>query len=118
MQGMNNQVAIHVPGAAAANLSIVWTAYRDLTLLHVSAVGSNANDATLMIGTTSDTDAYMSATAIGDSKVPVEFDKDDFIGEEHPHIPAGTVVELTVDYDGASGTAVNDLTIILTFSEG
>ena len=112
------QVAFHIPGSMSANGSIVWTAYRDCTLLHVSAGGSNANDATLMIGTTSDTDAYMSATAIGDSKTPVEFDKDDFIGDEHPHIVDGTKVELTIDYDGASGTAVDDLTIVMTFSEG
>ena len=118
MQGMNNQVAFHIPGTLSANLTLVWTAYRDLTLLHVSAVQSNAGAATVMIGTTSDTDAYMAETAAGQSKVPVEMDQDDFIDDEHPHIPAGTVIEITVDYNGDGGTAADDLTIVLTFSEG
>ncbi|MFW9820000.1 MAG: hypothetical protein ACFFE5_10355 [Candidatus Thorarchaeota archaeon] len=56
---------------------------------------------------------------------PVEFDADDWYdsagnqpGVYFPHIADGTVVVVTVDYDGASGTAANDLTVVLTFAEG
>ena len=118
MQGNHNQLAFHIPGTLSADLSIVWTAYRDLTLLHVSAVASNDSDATLKLGNSSDDDAYLAECTIGDSGTPVEKAKANFVGTEHPHIVDGTVVKITVDYDGSGGTAAADVTIVLTFSEG
>ena len=47
------QVPFHITGTLAANVSIVWTAPFDCQLIHVSAVGSNANDGLMTIGTTS-----------------------------------------------------------------
>jgi hypothetical protein len=118
MQGNNPQLAFHIPGTLSADLAIVWTAYRDLSLLHVSAVASNDSDGTIKIGTTSDDDAYLAACTIGDSSVPAEKEKADFVGTEHPHIVDGTVLKITVDYDGSGGTAAADVTIVLTFAEG
>jgi len=79
---------------------------------------SNANDATLMIGKSTDTDAYMAATAVGDSDVPAEWDRDNFVGSQFPHIADGEIVVLTIDYDGSSGTAAQNLQIALTFTKG
>ena len=117
------QVPFHVPGTLAANLSIRWTAPFDCQLVHVSAVGSNANDATLAIGTSADTDGFVTAYAIGDSGTPAEKEAlTDFdgalAGSQFPHISDGGILVLTLDYDGAAGTAADDVTIVLTFTEG
>jgi len=117
------QTAFHVPGTLSANLSIKWTAPFDCQLIHVSVVGSNANDATLAVGDSTDADGYITAFAIGDSGTPVEKEAiSDFdgalAGGQYPHISDGDIIALTVDYDGASGTAADDLTLVLTFTEG
>jgi hypothetical protein len=119
------QQTYHVPGTLAANVNIRFTAPCNCTLLHVSAVASNNSDATLIIGDSTDTDEYLTSSTIGDSGTPVEFDGDDFVdtdGNTHnryyPRIADGTVVVVTLDYDGASGTAAQDVTLVLTFAEG
>jgi hypothetical protein len=119
------QQAYHIPGTLAANVSIKFTAPFDCTLLHVSAVGSNANDGLLTIGDSADADEYLTSSSIGDSGTPAEFDGDDFVdtaGVSHaryyPRIADGTIVAIALDYDGSSGTATDDFTIVLTFAEG
>ena len=119
------QVAFHVAGSAAANLSMKWTAPCDCTLLHVSAVGSNDGDATLIIGDSADPNEYLTANLVGDSGTPAEYDGADFVdtdGNTHacyyPRIVDGTIVAIAVDFDGDGGTAVDDLTIVLTLAEG
>jgi hypothetical protein len=118
-------IAFHVPGTLGANLSIKWTAPFDCTLLHVSAVASNDSDATLKIGDSSDDDEYLTSCTIGDSGTPVEKDGNDFVdtsGNTHalyyPRIVKGTIVAIALDYDGSSGTAAADFTIVLTLAEG
>lgn len=117
------QTAFHIPGTLAADLAIKWTAPMNCQLVHAQAVGSNANDATLAIGPSTDTDGYITAFAIGDSGTPVEKEAlSDFdgavAGSQYPHIADGTIIVLTLDYDGSSGTAAADVTIVLTFTEG
>jgi hypothetical protein len=115
------QHVIHVPGTLTADITPVFTAPFDMQLVHVSAVGSNNGDATIKIGNTSSPtsdDDYLAAAVIGDSNVPVEFDRDNFVGAQYPHIPDGTIMLVTVDFDGAAGTAAADLTVVLTFTEG
>lgn len=119
------QQVYHVSGALAANLDIRFTAPSNCTLRHVSAVASNDSDATLAIGTSADEDGFLAACVIGDSAVPVEKALADFdgalltnAGKEFPRIEDGDVVVVTLDYDGASGTAAEDVTIVLTFAEG
>ena len=118
-------VAFHIPGALAANLNIRWTVPSDCTLLHVSAVASNDSDGTIIVGTSADTNGYIAAHVIGDSDTPVEFALADFDGDlvtdpgnDYPHIVDGTIMVVILDFDGAGGTAAEDVTIILTFSEG
>ena len=117
MQTMFQQ-SYHIPGTLSANIGVRSTTPCDCTLVHVSAVASNNSDATLKLGDSTDDDAYLVATAIGDSGTPVEFDRDDFVGGQFPHITAGTIVVATLDYDGAAGTAAQDVTMVLTFVEG
>ncbi len=119
------QQSYHVPGTLSADLAIYFTVPFACQLIHVSAVASNDSDATLIIGDSTDDDEYLTASTIGDSGTPVEFDGDDFVdsaGDTHtryyPHIADGTGVKLTLDPDGSSGTAAHDVTIVLTFTEG
>jgi hypothetical protein len=112
------QQTYHVPGTLAANLDIRFTAPFNCQLTHVSVVGSNANNGILDIGPADDTDGYLDGVSIGDSQTPAEFDQGDFVGGQFPHITRGTVVVISLDYDGASGTATHDFTLVLTFEEG
>jgi hypothetical protein len=112
------QQAYHIPGTLTADIAIRFTAPANCTLLHVSAVASNDADATLKIGTSSDDDEFLTACTIGDSGTPVEKDQDDFVGDQFPRIEDGDVVVITLDHDGASGTAAQNVTLILTFAEG
>ena len=119
------QQSYHVPGTLSANITITFTAPFDCTLLHVSACGSNANNGLLTVGDSSDADEYLTSSSIGDSGTPAEFDGNDFVGTSgnthtryYPRISDGTVVVCTLDYDGASGTATDDFTLVLTFAEG
>ena len=118
-------VVFHVPGTLTADLDIKFTAPSDCTLVHVSAVGSNANDATITIGDSADPDEYLTSAAIGDSGTPVEFDGSDFVdtdGNTHdcyyPRIVDGTIVAIALVYGDVLGTAVADFTLVLTFVEG
>lgn len=110
--------AFHIPGTLGADIAIVFAAPSDCQLVHCSAVASNDSDATLELGTTDDPDAYLTSGVIGDSSVPVEKERADFIGAQFPRIQNGDLVQVSLDYDGGSGTAAADATIVLTFLEG
>ena len=118
-------MAYHIPGTLAANIDIRFTIPTPCELRHVSAVSSNDSDATLALGTSADTDGFLAACVIGDSQVPVEKELADFdgalltdAGKEYPRLSDGDVFVVTLDYDGAAGTAADDFTLVLTFAEG
>ncbi len=120
MDGMRVVVPVHYHGTMAANGTFRWAAPCGLTLVHVSAAGSNLNTATVQIGNTgtSQEAAYMAAKDVGDGAA-AEYDRADFVNAENPHIPAGTTLLVTVDYNGAGNTtAVADCSIVMTFLEG
>lgn len=119
------QQTYHLTGTLAANVDIRFTAHSDMQLKHLSAVASNDSDATLAIGTSADADGFLEACVIGDSGTPVEKELADFdgalltdAGEEYPRIADGDVVVVTLDYDGSTGTAADDVTLVLTLLEG
>lgn len=118
MQGNHFVVTFHIPGTLAANITPVFTVPFDCSLEHVSAVASNDSAATLKLGNSGDDDAYLAECAIGDSGTPVEKGRADFVGGQYPHIANGTVFTATLDYNGDAGTAAQNVTILLTFSEG
>ena len=116
-------MAFHIPGTLAADVYIKFVMPVDAQLVHVQSVATNANDATLTVGTSADADGYLTAHTIGDSSVPVEKEAiTDFSGaladSQYPHIANGTVVAVTLDQDGSAGTAAQNVTIVLTFTEG
>ena len=111
-------IPIVVPGTLAANITFTFVLPVDCQLIHVSANGSNANDGKLTIGKIGTLEAYLASAAIGDSDTPVEFDRTDFVGDQFPHITAGTMINVGLDFDGAGGTATANFTCVLTFLEG
>lgn len=118
MQGSKFPITVHLHGTLAANASGRFALPWDAQLIAVSSVASNDSDATLLVGTTSDDDAYLVAHTIGDSEVPVTKTRANFVGTEYPHIAAGTVLEWLLDFDGSAGTAAQNVTIVFWFTEG
>jgi hypothetical protein len=118
MQGTRITVPFHVPGTLAANLDIRFSLPFDVQLIAVSAVGSNANNGILDVGPSTDTDGYLDGVDIGDSQAPTVFEKANFVNAECPHIAADTIIVVSLDYDGAGGTATHDFTVLLVFTEG
>lgn len=118
--------AFHIPGELSANLDIKFTVPSDCTLVHVSAVQSDADAAGIEIGTSADPNGYIETYSCGVSGTPVEketlanFDGD-LVSTQYPHIVDGTIVAIAVDFDynaGAGSGAASDVTIVLTFVEG
>ena len=108
------KLCFYLPGTLAANHVLEIAADRNWKITHVSAVASNDSDATLSLGNDASATAYMVATAIGDSNVPVEFDRDDFVDDQFPTHAKADVFVITLDYDGASGTAADNVVIVIT----
>ncbi len=119
MQGNRLLVPFHVPGTLAANITLIFQAVRDMTLISVQTVNTANSGATFILGTSADDDAYLTTQNLGDSSTPVVISaKASFVGEQFPHIAAATIIVMTIDYDGAGGTAAANLTVVLEFLEG
>lgn len=108
------KMTFYIPGTLTANHVIEVAADRNWKILHVSAVASNDSDATLILGNDSDDDAYLESSTIGDSNVPKELDRDDFVNDQFPTHCKGDVFVLTLDYDGDGGTAAQNVVIVVT----
>jgi hypothetical protein len=119
-------IAFHVAGTLTADLNIRFTVPSDCTLVHVSAVASDANAFGINIGSSADVDGYITKYSAGVSGTPVQKEaRSDFDGalasSQFPHIVDGTIVVIQVDFnynDGGSAAASDDPTIVLTFVEG
>ena len=118
--------AFHVQGTLGADLNIRWTAPSDCTLVHVSAVCSDANAAGLEVGDSTDPNGFITKYDIGVSDTPVQKEAlTDFngvlAGNQYPRISDGDIVTLALDYNyngGGSAAASDDVTIVMTFLEG
>ena len=119
MDGMRLVVPIHFHGTLAANGTFRWKTPCALTLTHVSLASSVDTNCQVKIGNTgANADAaYLALKDCGD-QTAAEYARADFVDAEYPHIPAGTVLLVTVDYDGSSGTAAQNCSVVMTFVEG
>lgn len=119
MQGHRNVYSFHIPGTLTANITITWTAAANGRIKEISAVASNDSDATLIAGDSGDTDEYLASATIGDSGVPVVFTRANW-ATTNPTAAfvANDVIVLTLDFDGAAGTAAQNVTIVVTTIEG
>jgi len=113
-------MTIVIPGTLAAPVDFKATIPSPCTIQHLSMCQSNAaGDARIKIGTSSDDDAYLAYTAAGQDGVPVVLSAlSDWIDSVRPHLAKDEVFAVYVDHDGDSGTAGDDLTIVITFTEG
>ncbi len=119
MQGHRSHISFHVPGTLTANLNIRFEAANNFRIQKVSAVASNDSDATLELGISTDTNSILAAAVIGDSNVPVEKTRSDFASTNPTGaVTKGEIVVITLDYDGAAGTAAQNFTIVLSILEG
>lgn len=125
MLGQHFTVSYFLPGTLAANHVQDFTVPFDCKLKEISAVAQNDSDATLMVGTSADDDGWITAYAIGDSGTPNTKGLANFngalltsAGAEWPRAVDGTIVRTTLDYNGNSGTAAQNVTVVLTFEEG
>lgn len=119
MIGNHVLLPVVVPGTLAANVAFYWTAPFDCRVRHVSAVAGNAQDATFTLGTAADPDAILTAQDVGDSNSPAEYGPADFAAtNETGRITKGDTLALLVDYDGDGGTAAQNLSVVLTLTEG
>jgi hypothetical protein len=119
MQGNLLAVPIHIPGTLTADISFRFQAPFDMQLVKVTAGCGNALTFILDIGTASDADAYLDGvTVTGVTATTTEYDRDDFVDDQYPHIVDGTEVVVTIDYDGGNGNDSADVTVVLWFTEG
>ena len=119
MQGHRNIITFHIPGTLTANINMRFTAAYDFRVKEVSAVASNASDASLEVGISSDVDSILATYDIGDSDVPIVKKVADFASTNSDGIvSAGEIFVLTLDFDGAVGVAGQNVTIVVSILEG
>ena len=90
-----------------------------VTLVGVSAAAADTTSFILDIGTAADSDAYLDGvTVTGAASTTTMFGRSDFVNGEYPHIPAGTEVVVSIDYDGGAGGDAADVSLTLILAEG
>ena len=111
MQGHKWTICLSLPGAITADKTVYYHINEDCTLRHVSA-NCNTQDATLAI--------YDDGTQINDTltvtagTTPVEQNRAEFVGDQYPHIAAGSILKLVVGH----GSNAVDTVCVLTFLDG
>lgn len=119
MQNGRFVIPLMVPGTLTANITFEFKAPFDFTIENVSAQASNTTSFILDIGTIADTDAYLDGvTVTGATGVATEYDRDDFVGEQYPHIAADTQCIVSIDYDGGAGGDSAGISLLITCAEG
>ncbi|MCJ7737450.1 MAG: hypothetical protein MUQ10_09075 [Anaerolineae bacterium] len=111
---------IVVPGTLTGPVSYTATIPSACTIQHVSLCQSNALGAgRVKMGLSTDDDIFLTYKTMGVSNVPVVLEvPTDFRNSILPHLAAGDILKLYLDHDGASSTAAQDATIVITFTEG
>ena len=117
MQGSFLHFGMYYDGTLTANKVREFKAPVDLQLVRVGGQASNTTSCIIDIGTAADTDAYLDGvTLTGATAVPTEWTQADFVNAQYPVIPAATVVQINIDYDGGDGGDVADLNLDLWFT--
>ena len=112
-------MTIVIPGTLAAPVDFKTTIPSPCTIQHLSMVQSNSGNGRIKVGNSDDDNAYLEYTEAGQSGTPVELTAlSDWIGSVRPHLSKDEIFTVYVDHDGDGGTAADDLTIVITFTEG
>ena len=123
MQGNRVIFNFYYAGTLSADQTARFIAPCDLTIVSIKAVASNDSDATLKAGTTADDDGWFTAATIGDSNTVKTFDWGDWDGalvtsKQNPTLSKDGIALLTLDHDGSSGTAGQNVVITVEAMEG
>jgi hypothetical protein len=111
--------SIHVAGTLVMGVDYRISVPVDCRLVRVSAVGSNANDGQLSVGTGPDTDSILELSDIGDSGIPAVYEASDWASTNPTgRLEQGDVLVVTLDHDGDGGSGAQNVTIDLEFVEG
>jgi hypothetical protein len=119
MDGMRFVVTWHIHSTLSADAVIRYKMPCNATLVQVDTCGTADVHSSLIVGTTSDDNGYITAFTPGHNATFVTKDRGDFDGAlvsdtaECPHIAKDTVLLLTWTHASAS-----DVDIALTFLEG
>ena len=117
MQGSMIHFGWFLKGALIADEVREFKAPFDMQLVKVGSQSANTTSCIIDIGTVADPDAYLDeATLTGATGVASLLGQSDFVGGEFPAIPAGTQVQITIDFDGGGGGDVDDLNLDLWFT--
>lgn len=106
----------YIAGTLSGNHTLLVQSAYPLTFVDAHASASNDSSATIALSGAST--MSIAAQAIGDSGamskiVPTAAEKASTAGE-----PADSLITVTLDYDGASGTAAENVSVILNFLVG
>lgn len=124
MDGMRFVVVATYDGTLSANKSGNVRMACNATLEQVTVVTGDPGSATLRLGDMDNATGFLTTTALTDSNGEgLAFGRSDFDGtlvEEGtpPRLTAGQIFTWTLDYDGASGGAAEDVTVAFWFLEG
>ena len=110
--------SFYLAGTLAANHTMNILVPWDIQIVHVSLSGTNVNNAQLSLGINGTTALYMALKDFGDSSVPLEYERAAFVGAQYPRLADGTNLLLTLDFDGAAGTAIANATVVITALRG
>lgn len=120
MLGRPFTYSVHIHGTLVANASGEFKLPFDASLIAVSISNSASTDAILDVGTSADPDGILADAACGDSNTPTEFEFNDWTGAlatagtPYP-FAKGDILDWDLDYDGSSGTAAANCSIVFTF---
>lgn len=123
MQGMRFAVTVHLHGTLAANARGEFKLPTGATLEAVSASASNAAASTLDCGTSADRDGILAAKTVGQSGTAIYYTAANYNGAlatvNQPYrMPKDTIFTWDLDFDGAAGTAGQNVMIVFFFLEG
>ena len=126
MQGMTFTIAVHLHGTLAANATGNFILPCAAHLVAISASASNAASSTLEVGTSADRDGIIDALTVGVSNTPIEWTPTHAswagalvtAGGSGYKFAKGDILAWDLDFDGAAGTAGQNVSILFTFREG
>jgi hypothetical protein len=123
MQGMRFTYSVHLHGTLAANARGEMKMPCDASLVAVSTSNSAASNAFLEVGTSADRDGIIDDTNIGNSGTATLIEPAGFSGvlasAGNPyHLDKGTIFTWDLDFDGSSGTAAANVSLVFIFTEG
>jgi hypothetical protein len=116
MMGSIFTVSVPLIGTLTADNFVDFKVPWDCQLVALSA-DVDTNNCNVIVGSTSDTDAYVNTTdgAVTAGTITLLDTKGEFVGDQYPHLSAGDIVRVTFDHTGSNPV---DFFAVLFFTVG